>query len=200
MEHAYDPVLQAVNWFRDTTVSKHEQLARRITAIALSILLTMTIVGIYFVVRGIKLWMQLSSTDKNTISAASPEVYPARQQNADLFPEPYQKLRQMGLYNNQELEPIRRRLKIAISSGHQTFYPRCYPQLVEAVGSEEKCKKLFDEGLILIHYLCMREYEGARVNPIDYQKFVRPYMDMLFSYLLEHRKFPNNIYDGWVLD
>lgn len=200
VEPTLDPVYQTVLWLSDTSISRNEQLARRIAAIALAVLLTFTIIGIYFVLKGIHIWSKLNSGDGKIERVASRELHPPPHQHEGRYPEPYAKLRNMELYNEEDLAPIREKLKRARTRGNQMFYPRSFPALITAVGSEEKARMLFDEGLILIHYICLNEYDGMEVNPIDYKKFVIPYMDMLFSYLLENQKFPDNIYEGWALD
>ena len=68
-------VNNAVSWFKDISIPYQEQLARKISAVVLAIFLSLTIVGIYFVIKGIQAWIHEPELDKNVAQAALSAIH-----------------------------------------------------------------------------------------------------------------------------
>ncbi len=111
------------------------------------------------------------------------------------FPKPFEVLRQIKPDALLCKEEILQKVNQALKKGkNQVAVPNNYPKLQGAISSQEQLQGLYEEAKILAHLIAMREFGELVPKADQYKMTMYPYLDMLVSYLVKHKSFPQGPY------
>jgi hypothetical protein len=202
---------RTVKWFRAEGENQSIKNVRKISAVAIAILLSLTLVGIYLVYEASQEWKRqaqfqtsyhTNQLSKERLDAKADSLikgeksskisilpHPVIKTEKD-YPPAYDTLKKMGHYDDGKFDAALERANKALKRNRMIIIPSAYPKLEAATKSKAQLDELYKEAKVIVHYLTMKELEPLDPKPEEYKKIFIPYLDMLAAYLVEHKNFP----------
>ncbi len=184
-------IARAVRWFRAEDLRVEDQNIRKVGAIALAFLLSITFVGIYFVVLGALEWSRQSK--KPIPVKTEPKTEDLPQESKDDFPLPFETLKRLNLYPDDNIEGIKIKVNRALKQGNGYMIPRGYRTLKKDISSKERVEELYDEAKILSYHITMKQFADLNIKDPAlkvYKPGLIANLDMVLNELVKTKKFP----------
>lgn len=141
----------------------------------------------------------IAQKTQHSIEKISEKTEPVSSKGANDFPAPYETIRRMKQYNQQDLPAIRSKMSTALKTAKGERVPSEYPKLEKLIGSSAQLEKLYDEAQIIAHYVTCADLADFYDPKVDVREYEREYkisgyanLDKLVSYLCKHKEFPKN--------